>query len=346
MFKSKYVPVSVAWELTLACNMNCIHCGSSAGKADKNELTTKESLNLCDQLSELKCEIISLTGGEPLLRSDCFEIGKRIKDLGIDLNIISNGLVLDEKNIDKLRELEIYGLGMSIDGAKAKTHDSIRGIRGSFDKCISSLELLKKANIPTTVITTVHKGNLKELPMIREKILNKANAWQLQIAAPIGRFPEKLILSKEEYYSLALFIVATRKKYSVKEFAVMGAHSIGYNSQILRSTMIIPVWKGCQAGITTMAIQSNGNVKGCLSLPDNYVEGNIRKRSLKDIWNDSNFASYSRNFKKENMKGSCRDCKYGKSCKGGCRTMSTALTGELNCDPYCLYLIEKEMNMN
>ena len=345
MFKSKYVPVSVAWELTLACNMKCMHCGSSAGKADKNELTTKESLDLCDQLHDLNCEIISLTGGEPLLRPDCYEIGKKIKDLGIDLSIISNGLILDEKKIVELRKLEIYGLGMSIDGAKAKTHDSVRGIKGSFDKCMSSLKLLKKANIPTTIITTVHKGNLKELPQIREKILHKANAWQLQIAAPIGRFPEKLILSKEEYYSLALFIVATRKKYSVKELAVMGAHSIGYNSQILRSTMIIPVWKGCQAGIATMAFQSNGNVKGCLSLPDEYVEANIREKRLKDIWSDPNFASYSRNFKKEDLKGSCKDCRYGKSCKGGCGTMSTAITGELNCDPYCLYLIEKEMKM-
>ena len=342
MFKTKYIPVSVAWELTLACNMKCMHCGSSAGKADRDELTTKESLRLCDQLQELNCELISLTGGEPLLRSDCFEICNKIKDLGIDLSIISNGLILDEKNIADLRKLDIYGLGMSIDGGKPKTHDSVRGVKSSFDKCIKNLELLKKADIPTTIITTVHKGNLKELPLIREIILNKASAWQLQIAAPIGRFPENLTLSKEEYYSLALFIAATRKKYSVKELAVMGAHSIGYNSQILRSTMIIPFWKGCQAGITTMAVQSNGNVKGCLSLPDKYIEGNIKEKKLTDIWNDPNFASYSRNFKKENLKGSCKNCKYGKTCKGGCATMSTALTGEMYCDPYCLYLIEKD----
>jgi len=295
MFKTKYIPVSVAWELTLACNMKCIHCGSSAGKAENDELTTRESLDLCDQIQELNCELISLTGGEPLLRPDFFEICKKIKDLGIDLSIISNGLILNEKNIENLSKLDIYGFGMSFDGGTSKTHDSIRGVKGSFDKCINGLELLKNANIPTTIITTVHKGNLKELPLIREIILNKADAWQLQIAAPIGRFQENLTLSKEEYYSLALFIVATRKKYSVKELAVLGAHSIGYNSQILKSTMITPVWKGCQAGITTMAIQSNGNIKGCLSLPDEYIENNIREKKLKDIWNDPNFASYSRN---------------------------------------------------
>jgi len=195
MFKSKYIPVSVAWELTLACNMNCMHCGSSAGKADEKELTTKESLDLVDQLKELNCEIISLTGGEPLLRPDFFEISKKIKDLGFDLSILSNGLLLDEDIITKLRKLNLYGISISIDGGKPETHDSIRRVKGLFDKCISDLEKLRDANIPATVITTVHKGNIQELPLLREKLLDRAKAWQIQIAAPLGRFPKNLILS-------------------------------------------------------------------------------------------------------------------------------------------------------
>lgn len=343
MFRPKYVPVSVAWEITLECNMNCMHCGSSAGQTRSNELTTKEALDLCDQLNESNAEIINLTGGEPILRNDWLAIGKKIRDLGMDLSLLSNGFALDEKIASQLRKLEVYGMAISIDGGTPKTHNSIRGIKGSFDKCMSSLELLKKENLPTTVITTVHKGNIKELPLIRDKILNKAKAWQIQIAAPMGRFPKNLILSKEGFYSLALFIAATRKRFSAKELAVMGAHSIGYHSQILRNTMLMPIWKGCQAGITTIAIQSNGGVKGCLSLPNDYIEGNILERSLIDIWNGPSFASYNRKFKEEDLKGSCNGCKYGKNCKGGCETMSTILTGEMHCDPYCLYFVEKEM---
>ena len=209
-------------------------------------------------------------------------------------------------------------------------------------KIITQSQLLKKENIPTTVITTVHKRNIKELNSIKEKILDLANAWQIQIAAPIGRFPKNLILSKEEYYSLALYIAATRKKYH-KKLAILGAHSIGYHSQILRNTMLTPMWKGCQAGITTVGIQSDGGVKGCLSLPDSFIEGNIREKNFIDIWNDHKFASYIRDFKKENLKNNCKECKYGKSCKGGCSTMSMALTNELHCNPYCLYLLEKEI---
>jgi len=342
MFKSSYNLTSVAWEITLACNMKCMHCGAVAGQSRINELSTKEALDLCNQFNELNVKIVNFTGGEPILRKDWFAIGKKIKDLGMDLTLISNGLALDEQTISLIRKLDIYTIGLSIDGGTAKTHDTMRGIVGSFQKCFESLELLNKENIPTSVITTVHTGNIGELTKIKEKILDLANAWQIQIAAPIGRFPKNFILSKEEYYSLALFIAATRKKYN-KKLAIMGAHSIGYHSQILRNTMLLPIWKGCQAGITIVGIQSDGKVKGCLSLPDSFVEGNIRKRNLIDIWNDNEFASYTRHFKIEDLQNSCKECRYGKSCKGGCSTMSVALTNELHCNPYCLYLLEKEI---
>ena len=344
MFKSKCVPLSVAWELTLNCNMNCMHCGSSAGGARSNELTTKQALDIVDELCDLKAKYVNFTGGEPILRDDWVKIGQKVRDLGMELSILSNGLRIDEKVIPTFRKLDMYGIAISIDGGKAETHDKIRGVRGSFDKCLNALDLLKKENLPATVITTVHKMNFKELPLIREKIIGKTKAWQIQIAVPIGRFPRDQILSKEQFYSLALFIAATRKKYSVKELATMGAHSIGYHSHIIRNTMVSPVWKGCQAGITVLAIQSNGNIKGCLSLPDEgFIEGNVKNDSLKDIWNSPDFCSFTRNFDKSELKDHCKECKYGKSCKGGCTTASVSLTDKMHCDPYCLYEIENNM---
>lgn len=343
MFKSKYTPLSVAWEITLACNMNCMHCGQSAGETRLNELTTKEALNLCEELQNLNTEIVNLTGGEPILRKDWKEIGKKIRDLGIDLSLLTNGLAINDEIVYFLRELEVYAMAISLDGGTPKTHDSIRRINGSFDKCISSLNLFQDANIPTTVITTVHKNNIKELPLIRDQILNKAKAWQIQIAAPIGRFPKNLILSKEEFYSLALFIAATRKQYSAKELAVIGAHSIGYNSKFLKSTMLAPIWNGCQAGITVASILSNGDVKGCLSLPNDYVEGNIREKKFSDIWHNSDFASYNRKFENKDLRNSCKVCKFSKRCKGGCLTVSLALTSKMHGDLYCLHLIEEDM---
>lgn len=343
MFKSKYIPVSAVWEITLACNMKCMHCGSAAGRARSNEITTKEASALCKELKELGTGVVTLMGGEPFLRKDWYKIAQKIKDLEMDLIIISNGLVIDEKIVTQLRKLDPYAIAISLDGALPETHDAIRGTKGAFDKCISCLKLLKKADLPTSVITTLHKRNVKELSKMRDFLLNKGIAWQIQIAGPTGRFPKKLLLSKEEFYSVAMFISSSRNQYSAKELPIMGAHNFGYHSHILGNIMLTPVWKGCQAGITTIGIQSNGGIKGCLSLPDKYIEDNIRKRSLTEIWNDPTFARYNRKFKKEDLKGDCKDCKYGKSCKGGCETVSTTLTGKMHCDPYCLYPIEKEI---
>ncbi|MBN1859822.1 MAG: radical SAM protein [Candidatus Thermoplasmatota archaeon] len=339
----KYIPFSVAWELTLTCNMHCMHCGSVAGNTRLNELTTQEAFNLCAQLQDLRAKYINLTGGEALLRTDWNTIGKEIKDRGMQVSVLSNGLLITEKIISELRSVGVYAIALSLDGGTPQTHDSIRGVPGSFEKCLRSLDMLRQHDLPATIITTVHKKNFQELPLIRDRILGKTKAWQIQIAVPIGRFPRELILSQEEFYALAMFIASMRKRYSIKELAIIGAHSIGYHSQFLRNTMVSPVWRGCQAGISVLGIQSDGTIKGCLSLPDSFTEGNIRQRRLDEIWNDPQAFSYTRHCHPSDLKNHCASCRFGGSCKGGCTTVSASLTGAAHNDPYCLYLVENQM---
>ena len=341
MVKKRYIPIIAVWETTLNCNMKCLHCGSSAGRSREKELTTQEGLDLCRDLKKLGTRRVTLMGGEPLLRKDWYDFAKGIRNLGMNVTIISNGLLIDEKIVSQLVELDPYAVSISIDGGTKETHNSIRRVNTSFDKCIHNLELLREANLPTSVVTTVHKQNFKELPKIRDFLLNKGIAWQIQMAVPVGRFPESFMLSKDEFYSVALFIASCRKKYSIKELPVMGAHNFGYNSKILPNIMILP-WIGCQAGLTAIGIQSDGGIKGCLSLPDEFIEGNVRDQNIIDIWNNPNSFSYNRNFKKEDLRGQCKECKYGKRCKGGCLTVSWSLTGKNHSNPYCLRLIEKE----
>ena len=127
-----------------------------------------------------------------------------------------------------------------------------------------------------------------------------------------------------------MFIAASREKYSIKELPIVGAHSFGYNSKVLPNINIIPCWKGCQAGISAVGIQSNGGVKGCLSLPEEFIEGNIREKNLEEIWNDSSFCSYNREFKIDNNQKIFLIFKCnGKLC-------------ESNIEPYCYnYSIHK-----
>jgi len=330
-----YIPRQVVWELTLKCNLKCFHCGSSAGEARPDELSTKEGVKLIRDLAEINSKAICFMGGEPFLRKDWNTLGKEVKDLGIELLFISNGFNINNDIIDKLIKLQPYGVSVSLDGATAKTHDLIRGVGGSFKKVMEFISLSKKADLPTAVITTVNKLNLKDF------LLEKNIAWQIQTAAPEGRFPKKLTLSKEEFYSLGLFIASLHKKYSKKELPVVGAHCCGYYSKYIPHLGLSPQWGGCQAGITILSIKSNGDIIGCLSTPDEYIEGNIRDRSIIDIWNSSDAFIYNRKFKIDYLGENCRDCQYGEICKGGCMGMSTSLTAKPHNDPYCFYSIEK-----
>ncbi len=342
MFEKRYKLCSALLELTLQCNMRCTHCGSSAGNRRENELSKDQWMNVCRQLAELNCGQVIFTGGEPILRNDWCEIAQCVRDFGMDFSIISNGLAINEDTVNHLRRLNPHGVAISIDGGKTQTHDAIRRVSGSFQKCKDALNLLQEADIPTSVVTTAHKMNFKELPQIREFLLNKGIAWQIQIGNPMGRFPKDLALSNEEFYAVAMFIASTRKQYSYKEMPITGAHCIGYHSSVLPNVMLSQ-WIGCHAGINVISIQSNGGIKGCLSLPDDFIERNIKENQLADMWNNPDAFSYNRKFTVENLNNDCRECRYGKSCKGGCLSQSTSTTGKTHGDPYCLRLIENKI---
>ncbi len=340
--KKRPGPGCVVWEITLACNLNCIHCGSAAGKARIDELSTEEALHLCEDLKGIRCQGVALMGGEPLLRPDWDIISKRVHDLGMELSIITNGwLGQNDEVTQKIVDLSPECVSVSLDGGDASTHDMIRGVSGSFNRATKAINRYVGLGIPTSVITTVHKMNIKDLPMIREFLRGKGVAWQIQTATPHGRLERKHVLSQEEYYSVALFIAATRKTMS-QELMVAGAHDMGYFSTILPDLQVA-AWQGCQAGISTLGIQSNGNIIGCLALQDDFIEGNIRERSLNEIWNDESLFRYSRYVKKSDVKAHCASCEYASSCWGGCTSVSVSMGKGAHQDPYCLHFIEKSM---
>ncbi|UCD12946.1 MAG: radical SAM protein [Thermoplasmatales archaeon] len=339
-----YTPSQVVWELTLQCNLKCIHCGSSAGNARPNELSPTEAVKLCKDLAEINSRQVCFMGGEPFLRKEWYRLGREVRDLGMELLVISNGFIVNEDIISKLVKLDPYGISVSLDGATPETHDHIRGVEGSFKKVMEFISLSRKADLPTAVITTVNKLNFKELPMIKKLLLGKHIAWQIQTASPEGRFPKKLLLSKEEFYSLGLFIASMQTKYSSKELPVIGAHCCGYYSRYIPHVGLSSNWRGCQAGISILSVKSHGDVIGCLATPDKYIEGNIRDKSIIEIWNNPKSFPYNRRFQTINLGDNCRDCKYGETCKGGCMGMSIALTGIPHNDPYCYHKIEQKFS--
>lgn len=342
--KNKYILANVVWEFTLDCNLKCIHCGSNAGRKRSDELTTPEAERLCHDLKKTGCRGITLMGGEPLLRKDFWHIASLIRDLGMELTVITNGTVYGRETFSKLRSLDPRTVAVSLDASKPELHDQIRDRKGSFEKTCDFMNSALKEGLPVSVITTVHKMNLKELPAIRALLLGRNIAWQIQIAGSEGRrFPKELLLDEEDFYSVGMFIASTRKEYTVEQMPVIGAHDLGFNSMMLNNISLAHEWTGCKAGISVLGIQSNGNIKGCLSMDDSTIEANVRNMDICGLWNSESSFSYSRRFTAGDAGANCAGCDYIDKCKGGCNEMSLMKTGQMHNDPYCFYAIEKRL---
>ena len=334
---------TAVWEITLRCNISCLHCGSNAGVHSRTqELTTFEALDLIEQLSDLGCRRVVLSGGEPFLRQDWAVLALRISSLGMRVSFISNGYVVDDDIIDLLCAIEPVGIGFSLDGGSAKTHDYIRGKSGCFDRCINALKKTSVRGLYSSAVTSVHKKNIGELPQIMQILINNnVRAWQLQTATPQGRMPRELALNEEEYYYLAKFI-ADNKEKNRHLIRILGSDCIGYYSE-LSPKLHCKTWHGCQAGLRVIGIESDGAIKGCLSLHgDDYIEGRIREHSLSEIWNNKENFKYNRRFSPDMLTGICKGCKWGAICRGGCSEQALAFTGTPFESPFCLYNIEQK----
>jgi radical SAM protein with 4Fe4S-binding SPASM domain len=332
-------PFIIGWELTLTCNLRCHHCGSSAGSARDNELSTEEALSLCDQFPQLLVYEVNFTGGEPLLRSDWMLIANRLAGHNIRTKIITNGLRLGHDTIRQMRDVGIAGVGVSLDGL-AKTHDHIRGYGGLFQNVLAGIESLMKADLPVTVITTVNGLNIGELPEIMF-LLKRIGIphWQIQPIFPTGRSQgaTELRLKEQQYLELGIFYQRYEAEMRKEGLDILPGDSFGYFTDLDNRH---PPWLGCPAGLYSCGITSDGFVKGCLSLPDEVLEGDLRKSDLWDIWFHPDSFSYTRGFRCDRIGPNCRSCGKSEECKGGCSAMSYGSTGVFHNDPFCFLAMD------
>jgi radical SAM protein with 4Fe4S-binding SPASM domain len=343
MTEFRFFPRMVVWEITFACNMRCLHCGTAAGKKRPDELTTDEALKLIDDLAELGAESIGLSGGEPLLREDWLTLGKRIKARGMLPVIITNGLAMTDKDIENMAEVPFSKVGVSFDGTK-KTHNRIRQREDSFDGALSAMRRMAKNGAPNfCAVTTVSNVNYRELDDIYDLLLEAGcREWQVQLCTSTGRMRTsgELVLPLAEYPNMVNKLIEFQDRKNGIHIDV--GENIGYFGQAGTKLWRDDVYMGCYAGTRILGIESNGNIKGCLSMPEEFVEGNIREKTLKEIWNNPDGFAYNRKFTHETASGFCHDCKYLPLCRGGCTTTSTSASGCRADNPYCTYRIEQQ----
>ncbi len=350
--KFGYFPRLCVWELTLKCNLNCRHCGSRAGKSRDDELTTPEALALANDLADLKCRNLTLGGGEPLLRQDWPLIAAALVDRGVQTNMVTNGRSWDHSTTVTAKTVGLESVAFSLDGLE-ETHTYVRRVEGHWQHVLDCIDDCKASGLTPSVITTVHKRNLHELDELRALLARHGvERWQLQLGNPTGNMADHrdLCIEPEDILVMVPKIAELCRNRSKPK--VYPGHNVGYFGEAeedLRDTGgPIPFWVGCTAGCSVIGIESNGNVKGCLSLPsalnneDRFVEGNIREKSLREIWNNREGFAYNRKFTLEQLGGFCRTCEYAEICRGGCSWTAFAYTGTRYDNPYCYHRQLKE----
>ena len=338
-------PRHAIWELTTRCNLRCIHCESGAGVQRADELTTREALSLCDALADAGCEQCNLSGGEPLLRPDWQQICGRLVDRGMRVTLVTNGTLLDELTAHTCREVGVSAVAMSIDGMRA-THDRIRrwGARGasSFGKVVQAIGAVQKVGLMPAAITHVNQWNLGELASLHALLRQwGVDYWQVQLGLPLGRMRQlpDYMLTPGQLPQLARTLAELLRTGLSPRLRV--TDTIGYYTKL--EPVLRPrgsVWTGCYAGVLTVGIDSNGDIKGCSCLPGRFVAGNVRQRSFQEIWADEARFSYNTDWHEEQLTGACAQCPYRRVCRAGCTSLAWAVSGSIYENPYCLHRLE------
>ncbi len=334
----EYYPRQAVWEMTLKCNMNCMHCGSKAGTAREKELSTEECLNIADQLIDMNCKFITLIGGEIFLKKDWEKVARRFIDNGVYTNIITNGYNLGDEQYRQLEESGIKQVGISIDGMEA-VHNKIRRNPNSFEHVLSTLEKLREKGYHTEAITTLSDLNFDCLEDMYKLFLDKGvEIWQLQIVSPMGNAKNnrEVLLSQDKVPQITRFI---KEKNDENKMLLVAGDNIGYfdeNEKYIRGGA--DCFAGCKAGMYVIGLDSIGRVRGCESLQaDEFIEGSLRQNTLEEIWNRDGAFSYNRNFSEDKLSGKCKNCDKAYLCRGGCRQLSNFTSGNKYESLYCCY---------
>ena len=355
---SLYSPFLIVWDFTHKCNLQCKHCYSNSGAIREEELTTQQALQVVDQIADAGVTALAFSGGEPLTRSDFFEVAQHAADRGLYISVATNGTLLTKENVQKLKQAGVNYLDISIDGSCAKTHDEFRGVPGAFDKAVAGLKNCIEADLCVCIATTATKNNLEEMPAIID-LAEELGAERFTnfnfVPAGRGKAHYDQDLSPDEREKLMRYLLARMSKgckttilTTAPQLArvgiqCQGAGGTGEVTMSMAHLQTVKVTKkavpladfigGCGAGRLYCSLSPQGDVHPCVFLPKNV--GNLKSEKFQDIWLNAPLFNAFRN--RANLKGACGKCDYKYIC-GGCRARSAAYhNGDmLDSDPGCI----------
>jgi radical SAM protein with 4Fe4S-binding SPASM domain len=308
------------WECTMNCNFKCKHCGSNAGEKVLAEIITteqiKETFSDVAQNFDTKKITIAVTGGEPLLRKDLFEVMKYANYLGFRWGMVTNGSLVTPEIVEKARNAGIATIDISLDGI-GEIHDQFRNMKGSYEKAINAIHLFAKDDFlkPLRITTTIHSKNINTL----EEMYNifttlGASDWRLLGVDPIGRANcnSNVFLNRKQDTELLRFIKNKREEHQKLKITYGCAHFLGdeFEDKVRNNFFF------CGTGIGIGSILYNGDIFVCPNVPrlKNLIQGNIKSDSFSKVWNEK--YKFFRN-KNRTSNEKCQECDYWNECLGG-----------------------------
>ncbi|MCE5181442.1 MAG: heme d1 biosynthesis radical SAM protein NirJ [Betaproteobacteria bacterium] len=353
----------VIWNLIRRCNLTCKHCYSiSADKDFPGELSTEEVFAVMDDLKCFRVPVLILSGGEPLLRPDIFEIAHRAKAMGFYVGLSSNGTLIDESNIEKIAAVGFDYVGVSLDGIAA-THDKFRRMDGAFDASMRGIRLCKARGIKVGIRFTLTQDNAHDLPgllrLMEEEGLDKFYLSHLNYAGRGNKNRKNDVFHQATRAAMdLLFDTCWRDQQAGrhKEFVSGNNDADGvyllfwvrrnfpHLEEHVRAKLV--QWGGNSSGVNVANIDNLGNVH-----PDtmwwNYTLGNVRERNFSEIWMDiSDPIMAGLKAQPRQVGGRCGQCRYFDICGGNTRVRAWQVSGDPWAEDPACYLDDEEIGID
>jgi radical SAM protein with 4Fe4S-binding SPASM domain len=346
----RFIPLVMSWNVTRECNMKCSHCYINATeKKLAHELTTTEGKKLIDQICQVSKPLLILSGGEPLLRPDIYELIQYGTSKGLKMGLGSNGSLIDDTVAAKLKAAGIATVSISLDSHIPTQHDEFRGVSGSWEKAVNACKALRKNNVLVQVNTTLTQQNydqIDDIMSLAEEI--GVENFHLFFLVPTGRGAKLTDISPQKYEDMITntFAKVAKHKLNVRPSCAPQFMRIAKGMGLDMRQWV----RGCMAGLYYCRIYPNGDVTPCPYLPVKL--GNVQEKAFKEIWFNSPIFKALRD--PTALKGKCGKCEFGSLC-GGCRARAYGLSSDfidycgdlhepaelkndyLTEDPWCVY---------
>ncbi|MFO7577342.1 MAG: radical SAM protein [Pelovirga sp.] len=345
----EYIPKWIAWETTQQCNLNCVHCRcSSEMTSAAGDFNTEEAFKLIDDICEVSKPVLVLSGGEPLLRKDIFEIARYGTSKGLRMCMATNGTLITDDVCAEMKRADIKMVSLSLDGSTAEIHDNFRNSPGAFAGVVRGAETLQRNGIPFLINSSFTKRNQQDIAAtFRVAKELGATAWYMFMIVPTGRGEEIMseLISPEDYEEILSWHyqqeknedeILMRPTCAPHYYRIVPQRAKAEGAEFKRRSLTFSTGggKGCIAAQSICLIDCFGNLKPCSYFHSSV--GNVKQVPFKELWYNSKVFKDLRDFSR--YTGKCGECEFINVC-GGCRARADAVYGDYMAEePFCSYI--------